>query len=171
MADGGWRRSHNCHPPSAFRHPFLHSPYHWEIVILTLTGALAGSPGVTSEKSENVVLASVIHPRRRSRSTCPSTVPDVSTVLRPTEGRVASTSDFIRRPFREIKASSPDFDSESNVKEATSVAVPFGSTELASGTCRTLFQVAPGAMDRDGKVAGMVAVTGDAMARPRPDGT
>jgi len=144
---------------------------HWEIVILTLMGALAGSAGVTSEKSENVVLASVIHPRRRSSSTCPSTVPDVSTVLLPTVGGVASTSAFIRRPLREIKASSPDFDSESKVKVATSVAVPFGSTELASGTCRTLFQLAPGAMGRVGNVAGIEAVTGDASARPRPDGT
>ena len=144
---------------------------HWEIVILTLTGALVGSAGVTSEKRENVVLASVIHPRRRSRSTFPSTVPDVSTEFRPTAGGLASASDFIRRPFREMKASSPDFDSESNVKVATRVADPLGSTELASGTCSTLFQVAPGVMDRDGKVAGMVAVIGDGMARPRPDGT
>jgi hypothetical protein len=54
---------------------------HWLIVMRTLTGGFDGSAGVTSEKSENVVRASVIHPRRRSSVTLPDTVPEVSTTL------------------------------------------------------------------------------------------
>jgi hypothetical protein len=52
---------------------------HWEIVMRTRIGGLEGSAGETRDWREKVVLASVIHPLRRSIRTVPSTVPDVST--------------------------------------------------------------------------------------------
>ena len=103
--------------------------------------------------------------------TCPTTVPDVSTLLRPSTGAFDSFSVLVRRPRREMNASSPDRDRESKVKVACSVAVPLGSTELASGTWRTLLHDVPGAIAREGSVAGMVdASAADGIARPRPVG-
>jgi hypothetical protein len=70
-----------------------------------------------------------------------------------------------------MNASSPDFESESKVNVADSVAVPFGSTELARGTWMTLVHSTPGTMGRDGSVAGIADCSVDVMARPRPVGT